>query len=132
MITFFQSNRLLDNLFGSTQFSVPPTYYVGLSTTSINASGVGASEPVGGAYTRVAIPNNKTSWTTASSGQLTNNIQVEYPESTTSWGTITNVFIADALTGGNILYWDTLTTPRTVQPATVLIFAPNAINVQLI
>lgn len=131
MITFYQSNRMLDFLFGSTVFSPNSTYYIGLSTTGINASGIGATEPTGGAYTRIAIPNNKTSWTVSDAGKLTNNIQLEYPESTTSWGTITNVFISDSLTGGNILYWDALTTPRTVQPATVLIFAPAAINIQL-
>lgn len=131
MITYYQSNRVLDWLFGQVSWNPQTTYYIGLSTTSINASGSGATEPTGGAYARLAIPNNKSTWTTASSGILTNILQFEYPESTTPWGTITNVFMSDSPTGGNILYWDALTTSRIVQAQTVLIFAPESIRIQL-
>lgn len=130
-ITTYQANKVNDYLFGGTAFTPSTTYYLGLSTTAIGSAGTGVTEPSGGAYTRVAVTNNKTNFTVSSGGIIKNATQIEFPESTTAWGTITYVFIADSLTGGNILYYDALTTPRTVQTATVLLFAVNAMNIQL-
>ena len=131
-ITTYQANRLNDYLFGSTSFTPNGTYYIGLSTTAINAAGTGVTEPTGGGYQRVAVTNNKTNFTDSTGGIVQNKVQFECPESTTAWGTITHVFIADSLTGGNILYYDALTTPRTVQTATILLFAINSMKIQLV
>lgn len=133
-ITTYQANKLNDFLFGGTSFTPSGTYYLGLSTTAINANGGGATEPAGGGYARVAVTNNKTNFTTSSGGIVQNNTQFEFPESTTAWGTITHVFIADSGTigGGNILYYDALTKPRTVQTATILLFAINSMKIQLV
>lgn len=132
-ITNFQANKVNDFLFGGTSFTPGGTYYIGLSTTPIQANGTGATEPSGGSYARVAVANNKTSFSTSSAGSLQNQISIEFPESTTSWGTITYVFMSDSPNSGqgNVLYYDALTTPRTVQSATVLLFAAGAIKIQL-
>ena len=105
-ITTYQANRLNNYLFGATSFTPNGTYYIGLSTTAINAAGTGVTEPTGGGYKRVAVTNNKTNFTDSTGGIVQNKVQFEFPESTTAWGTITHVFIADSLTGGNILYYD--------------------------
>ena len=131
-ITTYQANRLNNYLFGATSFTPNGTYYIGLSTTAINAAGTGVTEPTGGGYKRVAVTNNKTNFTDSTGGIVQNKVQFEFPESTTVWGTITHVFIADSLTGGNILYYDALTTPRTVQTDTILLFAINSMKIQLV
>ena len=131
-ITTYQANRLNNYLFGATSFAPNGTYYIGLSTTAINAAGTGVTEPTGGGYKRVAVTNNKTNFTDSTGGIVQNKVQFEFPESTTAWGTITHVFIADSLTGGNILYYDALTTPRTVQTATILLFAINSMKIWLV
>lgn len=131
-ITTYQANRLNNYLFGATSFTPNGTYYIGLSTTAINADGTGVTEPTGGGYQRVAVTNNKTNFTDSTGGTVQNKVQFEFPESTTAWGTITHVFIVDSLTGGNILYYDALTTPRTVQTATILLFAINSMKIQLV
>lgn len=131
-ITTYQANRLNNYLFGATSFTPNGTYYIGLSTTAINAAGTGVTEPTGGGYKRVAVRNNKTNFTDSTGGIVQNKVQFEFPESTTAWGTITHVFISDGLTGGNILYYDALTTPRTVQTATILLFAINSMKIQLV
>lgn len=131
-ITTYQANRLNNYLFGATSFTPNGTYYIGLSTTAINAAGTGVTEPTGGGYKRVAVINNKTNFTDSTGGIVQNKVQFEFPESTTAWGTITHVFISDGLTGGNILYYDALTTPRTVQTATILLFAINSMKIQLV
>ena len=132
-ITTYQANKINDFIFGGTQFTPNSTYYLGLSTTAISSSGTGATEPSGGGYARVAITNNKTNFTVSSGGIIKNQTQFEFPESTTAWGTITYVFIADSPTtgGGNILYYDALTNPRTVQTASILLFAINSMTLQL-
>lgn len=130
-ITYFSSNKLLDFNFGGTSYSAPATYYFGLSTTTINIDGTGATEPSGGAYARVALTNNKTNWGNASNASLTNSTAVQFAESTASWGTITYVFLSDALTSGNIWWYDALSPARTVASATTVLFAIGAVTVQM-
>jgi hypothetical protein len=130
-ITTFSSNRLLDYNFGSTAYSggLPATYYVGLSTTTINFDGTGATEPSGGAYARVAFTNNKTNFGVASNGVLVNSVAVTFAESSASFGTITYVGLWDALTVGNIWWFDVLTPSRAVASLTTVVFAAGAITV---
>lgn len=129
--TYYQANRILDRAFGATSFTTPSTLYFGLSTTAISADGTGATEPSGGAYARASAANNKTTWGNASNGSLTNLISISFPESTATWGTITHVFISDALTSGNMLYYTTLSPSRTVQTSTTVLFAASAITITM-
>jgi hypothetical protein len=121
----------LDRNFGGTAYTPPATYYFGLSTTAVQIDGTGATEPSGGAYARIALTNDKTKWGTAANGALTNSAAVTYVESTTSWGTITHVFMSDALSAGNVWWFDTLTPSRAVASATTVLFAIGAITVQM-
>jgi len=130
-ITYFSANKILDKNFGATAYTEPTTYYFGLSTTTIQIDGTGATEPSGGAYARVALTNNKTNRGTASNASLTNSTAVQFTESTASWGTITYVGIWDALTSGNIWWFDALSPARTVASATTVLFAIGAITVQM-
>jgi hypothetical protein len=129
MITTYSSNRLLDLNFGSTAYTQPATYYFGLSTTTINFDGTGATEPSGGSYARVAFTNNKTNWGTASSGVLTNAAAITFAESSASFGTITYVAMWDASTVGNIWWFDVLSPSRAVASLTTVIFAIGAVTV---
>lgn len=130
MISNSQANKILDRYFGNVLDTVTTNLYIGLSTTAINADGTGATEPSGGNYARVLIANNKVSWGNASNAVLSNLIEVSFPESTTSWGTITHIFLADAISGQPI-YFDALATPRQVQAQTTLIFATGTIQIRM-
>lgn len=133
MITYYSSNRIIDYNFGATSYSgtLPATYYVGLSTSTINIDGSGATEPAGGAYARIAFTNNKSNWSTSSNGVLSNAAAVTFVESSASWGTITYVFLADAVTAGNIWFYDVLSPSRAVATLTTVIFSIGAITVTL-
>ena len=128
-ITYFESNRNLDRNFGNSSFSPPATHYIGLSTTTINDDGTGATEPSGGSYARASATNDKTTWTNASLGVLTNAVEISFPASTAAWGTIVDVAIYDAASGGNLLYFGTLSPSRVVQDATTVKFAVGDITV---
>ena len=131
-VTDLQANRLLDQSFGNVSWSVPATLYFGLSTTAINDDGTGATEPAVGSYARTSAANNKTTWGSAASAALSNLIEIQFIESTASWGTITYVFIADALSGGNILYFDALSPSRSVQSLTTVLFAIGSIDISMV
>lgn len=130
-VSAYASNKILDRNFGGTSFTVPTTYYIGLSTTAPAFDGTGITEPSGGAYARVAMVNNKTNWSNATLGILENLTSVEFAESTASWGTITHVFISDALTSGNMWYYEALDTSRTVADSTTVLFAASGISIQM-
>ena len=127
-VCYIAANKILDNNLGGTANTPPANYYVGLSTTAILIGGTGKTEPSIGSYARVAIANNKTTFTTAANGALTNGINITFTESTDSWGTITYVFLADALSGGNIYFFEALPSSKIVQTATTVIFAASAMT----
>lgn len=130
MKTIMQSNYDLDYNFGRTSFSPPTTWYLALSTTPIDTNGNGLTEPSASTgYSRVAVTNAKTSFSTATNGQLYNIVDISFPESTASQGTITHVALVDAQTGGNVRFYEALPTPRVVQPNTTLMFAQQTLKI---
>lgn len=134
MITYYQSNLILDRAYGASTWNPPGTLYLGLSTSTINNDGTGYTEPSSGyGYARVAITNTKSYWTTAASGVLSNSATITFPQSTNSWGTITYVFIADSATlgSGNILYFDVLSPSRVVQPNTTVLLSAGAVTISM-
>ena len=86
----------------------PATWYVGLSTTTPAGDGTAFSEPVGGAYARVAVTNNSTNWPAATTGdgvtRKANGAKITFPNPTGSWGTITHYGIFTASSGGTPEY----------------------------
>jgi hypothetical protein len=130
-ITYYASGSVLNNMFGSVSFTPPANFYLGLSTSTISASGSNATEPSGViGYARVIIPNNKTYFSYSSSGSLHNDTDLTFPISGSAWGTITNVFLADTAGSGtgNIWFYQALSSPRVVQDLTTVSFSASAIN----
>jgi len=130
-ITFYASGSILNDALGGVPFDAPANYYLGLSTTTISSSGSNSTEPTGGkAYARVIIPNNKTYFSYSSSGSLQNSTDITFPASTAAWGTITDVFLADASASatGTIWFYEELTSPRIVQDSTTITFSASAIS----
>lgn len=113
--TNIQAQNLLSRDFGSVVYTPPATWYIGASTTLINADGTGKTEPSDPSYARVTVSNNTASWEDipADVGRR-NLINLEFPVATTAWGTITYIFFADALTGGTIRYYAELINPKVV------------------
>lgn len=119
----YQATATLNYLFGGTALTLPLTYYVGLSTTTIAASGMGITEPSSmDGYARVAVPNDKDHFHTATIGILWNLGLIVFPEATGNWGTITDVFLSDSLSGGNMLYYGALQSSVSIPTSTVALF----------
>lgn len=111
-------NRVAGNLFRTeTSPAIPTEYYIGLSTTESTMSGANVSEPSTSAgYGRVLLEN----LSAPVNGVVTNTANINFEESTASWGTVTHFVIYDAEIDGNLLMYGALSTPRVVEAATVM------------
>ncbi|NLU42217.1 MAG: hypothetical protein GXX08_08435 [Firmicutes bacterium] len=104
---------VLNALYGKAQLEVPNTLYIGLSVTTPNPDGSNFIEPDGNGYARVAVPNTSEYWAIATAANPTvtaNAKQIEFPEATGDWGTVTHWGIFDAESEGILLDWAELDT----------------------
>lgn len=125
-------NKLLDWLLRGQQIGLngagtglgPANVYVGLFTTNPTDSTSG-TEVTGGSYARVTVACSMANWagtqgagtTIASSGTggtTSNNGAITFPAPSANWGTITGMGVFDTSTAGVLMFWSTLTTPKTV------------------
>ncbi|MGA9995632.1 MAG: hypothetical protein WBP93_09470 [Pyrinomonadaceae bacterium] len=123
----YLENALLDHVLGGGDYARPATVYVALFTAAPTDTG-GGTEVSGGSYARAAITNNATNFPAASGGVKSNAVAVNFASASASWGSIVAVAIFDALTGGNLLFWATLTTPRTVSTGDAPSFSIGALQ----
>lgn len=129
MNTVYFLNLAAGNLFQSeTNPPIPPEMWIGLSTTAPNINGTGYTEPASGTgYARVKLdmlskPNT---------GVVTNTANIDFNESTASWGTVTHFVIFDAQNGGNLLQYGALSTPRSVETATIMTIKSGYLNLSV-
>lgn len=71
-------------------------------------------EASGGAYARVQRDPLDANWDNPTPGDVDNAADIQYAAPTADWGLIVGLFIADAGSGGNVLYWGVLTTAKNV------------------
>jgi len=130
--TDYLENKLIDHLFRGTPFTAPSTLYVALFTAAPGEAG-GGTEVSGGSYARVGVANSATEWDAPVGGNATtaNTNAITFPAPTADWGQVTHWGIFDAATGGNLLIYAALNTPKTINngdPAPS--FAPGALTYQ--
>jgi len=128
---------VLDSQFGGGVTTwAPATWYVGISTTQPNDDGTNFTEPVGGAYARVAATNNATNWpaatTTAGATTKKNGVAFTFPTPSANWGAIGWYGLFTAATGGSPEYTNPLDTTITVNNGnTPVEFAISALVIEL-
>jgi hypothetical protein len=107
--TDYWARKVLDHSTGKTSIGTLPTAYIGLFTAVGTDAGTGFTEPSTGAYARVTTSGATWNAAGASAPSTTSNVaDIIFPASTGSWGTILGVGAFDALTTGNLLWWDYL------------------------
>ena len=99
----YLANVILDFIFRNQAFAAP-NLHVALTTATVADSNTGStiSEPAGNAYARVDFAD----WQVAAAGALQNNTSITFPTPTGSWGSIVATAICDALSVGNVLFYD--------------------------
>jgi len=124
----YRENEILDHLFGKGSYT-PPTIYVGLSTADPTDDASGVAEPSGNAYARVQTAGSD--WNVASGGAIDNANDINFPEATGSWGTITHFALFDATSGGNMLAHGSLNTSKAIDSGDTARFAAGDLDVTL-
>ena len=129
MNTTYFLNLAAGNLFNTkTNPEIPQELWIGLSTTAPNINGTNVTEPSGSAgYARVQL----TMLSEPSAGVVTNQSNIDFNESTASWGTVTHFVIFDAQSDGHLLQYGSLSTPRSVEAATIMTIKSNYLNLSV-
>lgn len=123
----YLENKILDYIFGRTDYEPPLLLYLAASTTDPTNNGSGITEPVGSGYERLEIENTKSSFENAANGQLTNKIEFAFAPATGDWGIITHIAIFDEEEGGNFLGYSELTVPKPINEDILRFSAGNLV-----
>ncbi len=110
--TNFLETEILDHVFAGSAYTAPTTLYLALYTAAPGETG-GGTELSGSAYARQSVAFTTTGNTTS------NSAAVEFPTASGAWGTVTHIGVFDALTGGNLMAYATLTVSKTIDSGDV-------------
>lgn len=127
----YLENAMLNWLKGTTFVAAPTTVYMALFTTApSDDAGTSAVEVSGGSYARASITTS-TGWSSisgapAAAAQISNGSTITFATPTGSWGTVVAIGMYDALTVGNLLYWNTITS-QAIGTGVVASFAASAL-----
>ncbi len=102
----------------------PTAWYIGLFTVAPSDAG-GGTEVSGGSYARKSVAF------TVSGNLATNSAAVEFDVATADWGTITSVAVFDAVSGGNMIAYATLTASKTISNGDVLRVSANDLDITM-
>lgn len=127
-ISNYLENKLLEHSLGKTTYTKPGSVWIALYTSDPTDADSG-DEVAGGSYARQEVVG--AGWTTASGGAIENEGDIEFPEATAGWGTITHVGIRDASTGGNLLWHGILTASKTVNSGDTFKLPDGALDMSL-
>ena len=102
----------------------PTAWYIGLFTVAPSDAG-GGTEVSGGSYARKSVAF------TVSGNLATNSAAVEFDVATADWGIITSVAVFDAVSGGNMIAYATLTASKTIANGDVLRIPLNELDITM-
>jgi len=132
-LTKYFKRKIQDYLFGLVSYTPPANYYVGL-LTSYNSATDSYTEGTYTGYSRVVVPNNKTSFnisTDTAVAEITNATAITFPMKEGGADvTVTHIGYFDALTGGNLLFvgkWDVI-----VQNYDRVIIEANGLSIKVL
>ncbi|MDN8590923.1 hypothetical protein Q0V21_19375 [Paenibacillus sp. 11B] len=111
-ISLYLANAILNHVFRNIPYTSPENIYVALYTTNPTAADTG-QEVSGGGYTRLKVVFGPPA-TEGGKPTIKNAADIAYAIATASWGTVSHIGTRDALTGGNLLYFGPLESPRSI------------------
>jgi len=111
-------------VFTTSSATRPTEWHIALYTASPSDPG-GGTEVSGGAYARQAVTF------TVSGNTASNNAAIEWPVATAAYGTVTDVGVFDASTGGNLIAYAALTTSKAIDTGDVFRLPAGDLDVTL-
>lgn len=120
----YLEDALLDHSLGTTAYTAPSAVYLALFTSD-PADDASGTELSGNGYARESV-----SFNASSSGSATGPTSAtEFSASGGDFGTVTHFALFDALTGGNMLFYGSLTSSKTITDGDTLRFAVSSITI---
>jgi len=117
MSSTYTANKVLELIAGKTAFATP-TVTLRLSKADPLADGSGISQLSGSGYAGVVLSGSD--WESASGGEITNAVPIDFPEATDTWDEATHFYATDA--SGNLLWRGPLAEPVIVGAGEILRF----------
>ena len=102
--TAYLEKKLLDQVLLGEAFTPPAVVYLALFTADPGRSGSLTNEIADPAYERQEIVFTAADDDLESGSFCQNAYDIEFPQASENWGTVTHAAIMDAATGGNMLY----------------------------
>ncbi len=107
--TDYHARHVLDYSVGKTAMPSLPTVSIALFTAVGTDAGSGFTEVTGGSYTRAATAGSDWNAAAGSAPSTDSNVNsIMFPVATGSWGTVIAFGGYDAMSSGNLLWWDYL------------------------
>jgi hypothetical protein len=116
-------NELYDHVLRNASYTSPTNIYVSLHTADPTDDGSG-TEVSGGSYARTAVTMGA-----PTNGSGTNSADVQFPQCTSDWGSVTHIAIWDATTAGNMLFHTPLDTTKNITTGDVFKIASGSLTV---
>ncbi|WP_060788902.1 phage tail fiber protein [Geobacillus zalihae] len=107
-ISNYLENALINAVLRNIPYTSPAAVYLALYTSDPTDDNTG-TEVTGGSYQR-----QKITFGAPNGGMVSNSNEILFPVATANWGTVTHIGILDAATGGNLLFYGAVTTPKTI------------------
>ena len=111
-------------VFTTSSATRPTEWHIALYTASPSDPG-GGTEVSGGGYARQAVTF------TVSGNTASNTAAIEWPVATASYGTVTDVGVFDAASGGNLIAYAALTTSKAIDTGDVFRLPAGDLDVTL-
>ncbi|MFA9271621.1 MAG: hypothetical protein ACEQSX_12855 [Baekduiaceae bacterium] len=112
----YLETALFNHVYRNTAYTSPTTVYVGLFTSNPGEAGSG-TEVSGGSYARKAV-----TFGAPTDGVGSNSAPVTFDEATADWGDLTHFATFDASSAGNMLSYDALSAPKTIDDGDTAFF----------
>ena len=119
----FLENELYDHVLRNAAYTSPSNIYVSLHTADPTDDASGA-EVSGGSYARTAVTMGA-----PTNGSGTNSADVQFPQCTSDWGSVSHIAIWDASTSGNMLFHSPLDTTKNLTTGDVFKIASGSLTV---
>ena len=111
-------------VFTTSSATRPTEWHIALYTASPSDPG-GGTEVTGGGYARQSVTF------TVSGNTASNTAAIEWPVATASYGTVTDVGVFDAASGGNLIAYAALTTSKAIDTGDVFRLPAGDLDVTL-
>ena len=129
-LAVYGENKVLDHIVGKAAFTMPSIWVALFTVTPTHEDGTGGTEASAGNYARKSTAAGD--WEAAASGAIQNNNDITFVEcSGADWTTINGFALYDALSGGNMIAWGALGTPKPISIGDTAKFAAGDLDITL-